>query len=396
MGELIRYVWPFVLLMGAVHSVVLAALLFRQASEPRRARHCLAWLSLAMAVILAQYTLGLLEVALPGGVGGVLGALWFMVGPLFYGYVRFLLPGRDRWEPEDAIHIVPFLYQLVMVGWYFRLAPEAQADVIQAMGWIRSEYLVLFFLQSVVYAVATVGLVRRYARQYCMEAAGAAAVHLDVIQRALLIFVGYVVITGVNTVQLFATGGYWQWLDNIVPLMLSLLAWMLGYMLLRNPALVMPALSWPVQTTTPAAPTPELIAHANSLRHVMKTQRLYLSADLRLSDLAAALGISERVLSQVLSEAMGQSFYEVVNHYRVTTVRHRLTDPSAAHLTLLAIAMECGFSSKASFNRVFKKQTGLTPSAYRTDAKQVKGDGRRASIDAVEVHVHVPEHVSSA
>jgi len=396
MGELIRYAWPFVLLMGAVHSVVLAVLLFRQSSKPRRARHCLAWLSLAMAVILTQYSLSLLEMALPSGVGGVLGALWFMVGPLFYGYVRFLLPGRDRWEPEDAIHIVPFLYQLVLVGWFFRLGAEAQADVIQALTWVRSEFLVLFFLQSVVYAVATVGVVRRYARQYRMEAAGAAAVHLDVIQRALLIFVVYVVITGVNTLQLFATGSYWQWLDNIVPLMLSVLAWMLGYMLLRHPALVMPELSWPARTPAPTAPTPELIAHANSLRHVMTEQRLYLNPDLRLNDLATALGISERMLSQVLSEAMGQSFYEVVNHYRVAAVRHRLTDPSAAHLTLLAVAMECGFSSKASFNRVFKKQTGVTPSAYRTHARQVKGDGRRASIDAVEVQVHVPEGVSSA
>lgn len=396
MEDLIRYAWPFVFLMGAVHSVVLAGLLFRQTSGPRRARHCLAWLSLSMAVILVQYSLILLEVTTPAGVAGLFGALWFMVGPLFYGYVRFLLPGRDRWDPEDAIHIVPLLYQLVMVGWFMRLAPEAQATVAQAMSWVQSEFLVLFFLQSVVYAVATVGLVRRYARQYRLEAAGAVAEHLEVIQRALLIFVVYVVITGVNTVQLFATGSYWQWLDNIVPLMLAVLAWMLGYMLLRHPALVMPELSWPTRAATPVAPTPDLIAHANRLRHVMTEQRLYLNPDLRLSDLATALDVSERMLSQVLSEAMGQSFYDVVNHYRVTAVQHRLTSPADAHLTLLAVAMECGFSSKASFNRVFKKQTGLTPSAYRTHAKQVKGDGRRASIDAVEVQVHVPNHVSSA
>ncbi|MEM6646540.1 MAG: helix-turn-helix transcriptional regulator [Bacteroidota bacterium] len=396
MTELIPYAWPFVLLMGAVHSLVLGGMLMRNRAEPRRARQCLAWLSMVMALLMTLHSLSLLEVPLPLGVGGTVGALWFMVGPLFYGYVRFLLPGRDRWEPEDAIHVVPFLYQLVMVAWFFRLTAEAQADVAQAMAWIRSEYLVLFLLQSAVYAVATVGLVRRYARQYRMEAAGAVAVHLDVIQRALLIFVIYVAITGINTAQLFVTGGYWQWLDNIVPLMLSVMAWMLSYMLLRHPALVLPELAWPAPVATPAAPTPELIAHANSLRHVMTEQRLYLNPDLRLGDLATALGLSERMLSQVLSEAMRQSFYDVVNHYRVAAVRQRLADSRSAHLTLLAVAMECGFSSKASFNRVFKKQTGLTPSVYRAHAQHVKGDGRQAPLDAVEVHVRLPaERVSS-
>ncbi|GAB5519357.1 MAG: AraC family transcriptional regulator [Rhodothermales bacterium] len=396
MSELTAYIWPFVLLMGAVHSLVLGGLLVRQRAEPRRARLCLAWLSLVMGVLLAQYSLNLLDVSLPAGVNGLVGALWYLIGPLFYGYVRFLLPGRDRWEPEDAIHLVPLVFQVVMVGWFFRLTPEVRTNVVEAMTWIKGEYTMLFFLQSAVYAVATAGIVRRYVRHYRLEAAGAAAVHLEGVYRALLVYVVYVAITGVNVAQLVFTGGYWQWLDNIVPLMLAVLAWMLGYMLLRHPNLVIPSLSWPTRTPTPAMPSPELAMHADHLQQVLSTQRLYLNPDLRLADLAVALGISERMLSQVLSEAVGQSFYDVVNGYRVEAVKYRLADPTSRHLTLLAVALECGFSSKASFNRVFKKQVGLTPSAYRVHAQQVKGDGQRANIDAIEVQVRGVNPVSSA
>ncbi|MEQ8534179.1 MAG: helix-turn-helix domain-containing protein, partial [Imperialibacter sp.] len=42
-----------------------------------------------------------------------------------------------------------------------------------------------------------------------------------------------------------------------------------------------------------------------------------------------------------------------------------LTDPSYQHYSVLGIAMECGFNAKTSFNRIFKEETGLTPTEYK-------------------------------
>ena len=38
------------------------------------------------------------------------------------------------------------------------------------------------------------------------------------------------------------------------------------------------------------------------------------------------------------------------------------------HFTVLAIGMDAGFNSKSSFNAVFKKQVGMTPSQFRKEA----------------------------
>ncbi|MDO8898280.1 MAG: helix-turn-helix domain-containing protein, partial [Bacteroidales bacterium] len=56
---------------------------------------------------------------------------------------------------------------------------------------------------------------------------------------------------------------------------------------------------------------------------------------------------------------------EFVNEYRVNEVKKMLADPKYTHYSLLGIAFECGFSSKSTFNSVFKKFTRKTPSEYR-------------------------------
>jgi AraC-like DNA-binding protein len=91
---------------------------------------------------------------------------------------------------------------------------------------------------------------------------------------------------------------------------------------------------------------------------------LWRDPDLGLDSLARALGTNTRYLSRALNEGLGMSFNEAVNGLRVQEVRQRLEDASDVR-DLLALALDAGFSSKTSFNRVFKAHTGQTPSAYR-------------------------------
>ena len=61
----------------------------------------------------------------------------------------------------------------------------------------------------------------------------------------------------------------------------------------------------------------------------------------------------------------GKSFYDFVNGYRVAAVKERLADQGEGPSSLLDVALACGFRSKATFNRIFKQHTGLTPTQYR-------------------------------
>ncbi len=99
----------------------------------------------------------------------------------------------------------------------------------------------------------------------------------------------------------------------------------------------------------------------------LETEGWFRDDGLTLALLARRVGVSERTASRVLSEGLGQSFHQFVNAARVRAVMVRLADP-AERADVLPIALDAGFSSKASFNRVFRELTGTTPTSWRATA----------------------------
>jgi AraC-like DNA-binding protein len=91
---------------------------------------------------------------------------------------------------------------------------------------------------------------------------------------------------------------------------------------------------------------------------------LWREPDLSLERLARELGTNTNYLSRALNDGLGTSFNAAVNRLRVEEMTRRLEDERETR-DLLTLAMAAGFSSKTSFNRIFKSQTGQTPSQYR-------------------------------
>ncbi len=100
------------------------------------------------------------------------------------------------------------------------------------------------------------------------------------------------------------------------------------------------------------------------LKH-MDEEKLYLDSNLNLEILAQKLSTSTNHLSQIINEMFNQNFYDFVNQYRVKECINRLKDKNNSGKTLLHIAFECGFNTKATFNSAFKKFTRLTPKEFR-------------------------------
>lgn len=100
------------------------------------------------------------------------------------------------------------------------------------------------------------------------------------------------------------------------------------------------------------------------LRHYLSEHRPYRDSDLTLDDLAKSLSVHPNTLSQVINSQEKKTFYDLINEKRVNAFIETIRKPGSQQFTLLALAYECGFNSKASFNRNFKKYTGQTPSEY--------------------------------
>ncbi|MGD2034190.1 MAG: AraC family transcriptional regulator [Bacteroidales bacterium] len=100
------------------------------------------------------------------------------------------------------------------------------------------------------------------------------------------------------------------------------------------------------------------------LGKLMNEDKAFRDCGLTLDKLALQLHIHPNYLSQYINEELNMSFYDYINQYRTEEFKQLVTVPENRRLKFLALAYECGYNSKSSFNRNFKKVTGFTPSEY--------------------------------
>ncbi len=102
----------------------------------------------------------------------------------------------------------------------------------------------------------------------------------------------------------------------------------------------------------------------DKLEKFMLEDKPYLNPELNLSDLAEELDMTRAQLSQVINVGFNKNFNDFVNGFRVDAFKEKLNEGQHKQLSLLGIAYDCGFNSKATFNRVFKKLTQSSPTEF--------------------------------
>jgi AraC-like DNA-binding protein len=100
----------------------------------------------------------------------------------------------------------------------------------------------------------------------------------------------------------------------------------------------------------------------------MEQEKPYLMPALTLDKLATQLKIPPRVLSQLINRHFSCNFFEFINSFRVEESKRMLADPAMGDKNMLDIMYDVGFNSKATFNTLFKKKVGMTPSEFRKQA----------------------------
>jgi AraC-like DNA-binding protein len=150
-------------------------------------------------------------------------------------------------------------------------------------------------------------------------------------------------------------------------LLVALNTFATGYRAMLEPIFFGPdAPAGPVRRYERSNLTPENAAVLKArLLTLMEHDKPFLDPELTLPALAEVLGVQPAHLSRVINELLKQNFFEFINRYRVESARQRLAARSAMGEKLITVALECGFNSVSTFNRVFKGLAGLTPSDYR-------------------------------
>ena len=107
-------------------------------------------------------------------------------------------------------------------------------------------------------------------------------------------------------------------------------------------------------------------SYIEKLNAYLENEKPYLEFNISLNDLANNLSISPRNLSHIINKKFKMNFFDYINSFRLKLVKEELKN---SQKPIKEIMYNCGFSNKATFNAIFKKATGYTPSQYRQQKK---------------------------
>lgn len=363
--------WFFPIAVSAVHALFLAIVLWTRKGN-QQANRLFAALLFSLALHLLDYSLNIsgLIIKFPQFVFTSY-PLLFVMAPLFYLYVRSYLkkPLGTRWQLLGHFALA-ILVLFSMLPFYMQSA-EFKLDFLQAIAndaftHLPPEQFVIMFLQIaqfLVYSSLAYRLIQREEKQVPHFRANGNIPKIKWLKGATGAFWLFSLFFGIMTIILLLQNNYRVETDYVVVLLLSLLIFVIGYVALSQPKLFQEGLKRGRSQTqlTPAS--------ADSLQQrlagLMESKKPFLQEDLKIGDLADQLDLPVHHLSELLNNELHTNFADYINQYRIAAAKALLSSPDHQSTKILAIAFEAGFSNKATFNRVFKQNTGLTPSAYR-------------------------------
>ena len=292
--------------------------------------------------------------------------LW---SPLFYLYVKSLFFSDFKISAKHFLHFIPFFVflQYVLITFHFKSMEEKMTMITnnELLTSYSSLFLnVLISIQIAIYLIVVLLMHHRYQKKL----KGVQSSIGPVQDRWVKIFIyGYLtafLITNICRAGLYLNRGLSE-----VFIFTSFLAFFIFFLLLFYNAISNPDIFVKTEelfeVRTHTIPKQEAHSLLKVVNDYMILNETFLNPDLTLKQLASELKIPERLLSGVINQYRSQNFYDFVNSYRISKAQKMLIEDTFKRKTVLEILYESGFNSKSSFNQVFKKITGLTPTEFK-------------------------------
>ncbi len=360
-------IWVIIYAIGAAQAVLLALALWRRTSNPQANRILAVWLG----IVGLDLAVKALYLAAPGP--GLFGAYWFvslfpfLYGSLFYLYVRALTTARG-FALRDAVHLAGYVFILSMAMLQLVRLPAGEGP---PLAWWLDPFL---FAYSLSYVIAAVVRIQRYRRGLLQRRSDADRMSL---RWLLTLAIGQIVIWCIAATQQLVDIPY---VDYYL-IYGAVAAWVcvVGWFSLGQPPVVDEPLEQGSETPggearighgDDLADDPRFPAVAVRLSQLMVSDALYREPALTIGQVAKRSGYPEYLVSAVINRRLGGNFWDYINRHRIEAARACLADHTDGR-TILEIAYSCGFTSKSTFNAAFKRQVGLTPSAYRKNRRGI-------------------------
>lgn len=299
-------------------------------------------------------------------------------GPLLYLYTLYSLRSDARVRRIDYLHFAPVVVAyLYMTRFFFFYTAEQKMMVdngeLPDFAVFSSVLLIAFIISGIAYPIIAYRLTIKHRQKIDHNFSYEEGINLNWLRTSIwgigLIFLSVLIVTILRDLAgvVFSFNA-----DFIFYTLIILFIFYVGYFGIRHQDMFTHNentvgngfIQHPAQTKYQRSGLkPDVLdQHHQKLLEFMDTKKPYLEPKLNLGDLAKQLEISPNQLSQVINQKERANFHDFVNRYRIEEFINQAKQNR--QYSLLAIALDSGFNSKSSFNSVFKKQKGMTPSAF--------------------------------
>lgn len=352
---------------GIVLSVFIVLLLNGRDVRKGRANVYLSILLLALAFSVAHILFaGAVVSHLSTKVYSVGDPTFFLIAPLLWFYTC-ALGGEKSSIGQRILHFVPFLF---IVTLSLTLRSIENSTLTTLLVEYHNAVFIIFWILLIVQFSTYLLMIRNRWRTFSIsvenEVSNKENVSITWVRFYMIVFL---IVNVIFLCILFVAIHYddRSVLVRSTAVIFSLSIFAIGYKgILQREIFLVDAAAVPAPAPSAVhVRTNEQEQRLQELKAFMENNRPYLDPDLTLTELATRMNTTRGALSALINEAAGSNFYDFVNRYRVEQVKKLMADPAMKNYNVLGIALEAGFRSKSTFNLIFKRFTGLTPSEYK-------------------------------
>jgi len=317
------------------------------------------------------------------------------VGPLIYFYVLKITRPAYKFRWRDLLHFSPLLLELGVLALEIResIATGAATYNTPTFQLLNPVLQLLIFISIITYVYRSDRLIQNFYRRLPPLLMDRSLLEFRWLRRLLaatvllwLLWIAYAAVYYFGYHSQLGIHVYYPFYIFFAVIII----WTAAAAFLKPQAGLM------IQQTAAARPYPPSGWREKGawLKKAMEANGYYQDPELSLTLLAGKLELPARELSQIINTVLNKSFNDFINEYRIRYVISKMLDPAYKHITLLGIAYESGFNSKATFNRTFKQITGKTPLTYKAGLEKEVSfhDLRRSPRFATIISNHETTH----
>jgi AraC-like DNA-binding protein len=363
-------------LFAALQGVLLTVVVFTK-KENHTANRILALATLCLSIDLVYavyYSRGWYRI-LPHAMGFSY-PFPFLYGPLFYLYAKLISKKGERFQKIDWLHFLPFVIVVALACPVYFYSGERKIEFINdMMHHIQPPMYAIFEsivpVQGLTYTFLTIKIVRDYDMRIRDAFSNIDLINLNWLKHITLAMVVIWSLVALMFIVRITTQVH-SGIDALLQISFSILIYSIGYKGLQQPEIFLNPSTVSIEPRQSEKYKRSGLSDEfaddvkDKLKTVMASEKLYLDNDLTLQKLAERMNISSHNLSEVINSKLKLSYYDFINGHRVEEFKNRIVDPENEKYNMLSIAFDSGFKSKGTFNAIFKKFTGMTPSEYKS------------------------------